>query len=355
MKHSEELPVNSEHVQEGNRKKEFDYLCTDDFIQDMLHARALATAFEIGLIDFLIERKSATLESTARRFGTDERSLHLLVGFLRSNHVIEDWEGKIGLTESFTHSLRFRDLLELKLQITRFAAHDLLDRFNDLICRPNKFVQGAKFFRLFSCENYELTRRWVRITTTLTKYEAQVCMKYHDFGPYQRMLDIGGNSGEFALRICKKYPGIHATVFDLPVVCDVGLEHIRPEPEADRITFIKGDALKDELPKGFDLISFKSMLHDWPEAEAKQFIRRASHALEPGGTLLIFERGPLEAGVSTLPYSIIPHLIFFHSFRSPAIYEEQMKDLSFQDIKRKKIDLETPFYLITARKPLDHP
>jgi SAM-dependent methyltransferase len=176
-------------------------------------------------------------------------------------------------------------------------------------------------------------------------------MQYHNFGQYRRVLDIGGNSGEFVLQVCKKYPHVHATVLDLPLVCEVGLEHVRSEPEADRIAFIKGDALTDELPKGFDLITFKSMLHDWPENEAKQFIERASQSLEPGGKLLIFERGPIEVGKTPLPYSMIPFLLFFRSFRSPLVYKEQLQVLDFEDLEIKRIELETPFFMVTAKKP----
>jgi hypothetical protein len=101
------------------------------------------------------------------------------------------------------------------------------------------------------------------------------------------------------------------------------------------------------LPEGFDLIIFKSMLHDLPEKEAKQFIEKASHSLELGGTLLIFERGPLEVRERTLPYSMIPFLLFF---RSSIIYEDHLRGLDFQGIKSEKIILETSFYLVTARK-----
>ncbi len=65
------------------------------------------------------------------------------------------------------------------------------------------------------------------------------------------MLDVGGNSGEFVLQICRKNPAILATVFDLPLVCEIGLEHIQPQPEADRITFVKGNAVYDNLPTGY--------------------------------------------------------------------------------------------------------
>ena len=80
----------------------------------------------------------------------------------------------------------------------------------------------------------------MRITTLLTRYEAAVCMDHHDFSQYRRMLDVGGNSGEFVLRICRRYPDISAAVFDLPLVCELGQEHVRGTAEADRISFVKG-------------------------------------------------------------------------------------------------------------------
>ena len=92
------------------------------------------------------------------------------------------------------------------------------------------------------------------------------------------------------------------------------------------------------------------MLHDWPEKEAKLLILRASQLLEPGGTLLIFERGPFELGETTLPYSLIPFLLFFRSFRSPVVYKEQLKESGFQNTEVQRIDLEMPFFLITATK-----
>jgi len=32
----------------------------------------------------------------------------------------------------------------------------------------------------------------MRLTSTLTRYEAAACMELHDFSGYRRMLDIGG-------------------------------------------------------------------------------------------------------------------------------------------------------------------
>ena len=129
-------------------------------------------------------------------------------------------------------------------------------------------------------------------------------------------------------------------------------EHIHPEPEVSRISFIKGNALTDVLPGGFDLITFKSMLHDWPEREVELFIKNASESLVPGGTLLIFERGPIEMGDAGFSYSMIPMLLFFRSFRSPGFYEKQLNGLDFHDITVKRVYLETAFFIVTAKKKM---
>jgi ubiquinone/menaquinone biosynthesis C-methylase UbiE len=336
----------------------FNYLCVDSFMKTVVDARALATAFEMRLIDYLAENQGSTLEELKRLLQVDTRGLQVLLNLLISNRVVEESNREIKLSRYFRQALQYRDLLEAKLEFVQFVLPDFTDFFTTLVANPEHFGSNARTFELFcyhrsfddTAENYELTKRWVRITTALTRYEAQACMQYHNFGVYRRVLDVGGNSGEFVLQICKNHPKVYATVLDLPLVCDIGLEHVRSEPEGDRISFIQGNALTDPLPEGFDLITFKSMLHDWPEKEAKEFIGKASRCLEPGGTLLIFERGPIEFGEKSLPYSMIPFLLFFHAFRSPTMYTEYLGTLGFQGIRIQRIDLETPFFLVTAKK-----
>lgn len=346
---------------EGKKEnREFDYLCVDDFISNIYSARALATAFEIGLIDSLIQHKSTSYDSLAGQGSRESRGLGLLINLLATNRIVENCDGTLKLSDAFVHALEFRDLLELKIALANFAAHDFLDYFSDLVRTPELYLSKVRFCRLFSydkCFNYskeneELTKRWMRITTTLTKYEADPCMKYHDFGGYKRILDVGGNSGEFVLQICRRFPGIVATVFDLPLVCDNGQQHIQSEPEARRISFIKGNALTDVLPGGFDLITFKSMLHDWAEGEANQLIGKASQSLLPGGTLLIFERGTIEDSERELSYATLPILLFCHSFRSPIVYQRQLGELGLQDITVRKVYLDTPFFIVTGKKKI---
>jgi SAM-dependent methyltransferase len=341
-----------------DRCREFAYLCVDEYLADIYKARALATAFETGLIDAIARTEELSLEKWMERNGVKNSGLELLVGMLESNGVIERSNGSISFTDSFSRAMQFRDLMELKAALAHKAAHDFLNLFSDLVYRPGRFFRRAGFFKLFSYdrsltpsrENYEATRRWMTITTILTKYESAACLKYHDFSRYGKILDIGGNSGEFVLRILKENPKVKAAVFDLPLVCEIGEDHVRHHPEAGRISFIKGNALIDELPGGFDLITFKSMLHDWPEKESIRLIENASRSLKPGGTLLIFERGPVEAGKQGFPYSIMPFLLYSQFFRPPVFYERVLTAMDFTEIAVKEVRLDMKFNIITAVK-----
>ena len=53
-----------------------------------------------------------------------------------------------------------------------------------------------------------------------------------------------------------------------------------------------------------------------------------------------------------MPYSMIPMLLFFRSFRAPSFYAEQIAGLGFEQIEVQFIRLETPFFLVTGRLPL---
>jgi SAM-dependent methyltransferase len=340
-------------------KLDLEFLQVDGFIRTLVDARALKTAFELGLVDHLVEARSSSLEALGKALQIDRGGLRFLLDLLGANQVVEERAGKLRLSRPFARVLQWRDLLETKLDFAGIAMNDFADHFTEMVrSSPGAALKG-QLFELFdyrrcidpSIENHRRTRAWMRLTSTLTRYEAQACLRLHDFSGHRRLLDVGGNSGEFILQLCKRYPGLRGTVFDLPLVCEVGVEHLLAEPEQARISFIKGDIRKDPLPAGHDLVTFKSMLHDWPLEDVDRFLAKAVRVLEPGGTLMVFERGPIQAAAAVPPFSMLPILLFFRSYRSPAAYMAKLEALGMLDIELREIALDTPFFLVRARKP----
>jgi ubiquinone/menaquinone biosynthesis C-methylase UbiE len=337
---------------------EFDFLIVDDYLRDVTQARALKTAFELRLVDHLLEQPPAAPEELAAALRIDARGLQFLLDLLLGAGVLDRAGGRYRLHARFVKALEFRDLLEAKLDFAGFVAADLLDLFTGAIADPAEFQRRSRLFRLFDyrrCfesthENYEHTRGWMRLTSALTRYEARACLQEHDFGAYRRMLDVGGNSGEFALQACRGHPRLQATVMDLPLVCEVGAEHVLPHAERERIAFLPGDLRKDALPTGYDLVTFKSVLHDWPEADALRFIDAAVAALQPGGTLLVFERLPLDVARHPPPFGLLPVLLFFRSYRPAEFYRRAFAERGLLEVEAREVPLDVPFLLLTGRK-----
>ena len=338
-----------------------EYLCVDAFLKSLVDARVLRSAFELGLVDVLQTRGPLAIGEVASHTGADPQGLRFLLDLLCANRVLTIRGDVAALHPAFVGALRFRPLLEAKIDHSAFMLADFANLFSALVANPARFTRAARMFQLYDygrCleatpANHRHTRQWMRLTSALTRHEAQVCLELHDFSRHRRMLDIGGNSGEFVLQACRRHAGLSGAVVDLPVVCDVGLEHVLPEPECARIGFYKADLRRDPLPGGYDLISFKSMLHDWPVEQACGFLDKAVQALEPGGTLLIFERAPLEVREAVPGHSALPLMMFFRSYRSPQAYLQQLHALGMVDLSCLHLRLDTPFFAITARRPVE--
>ena len=336
------------------------YWCVNEFIQTVVDACALKSAFELRLIDHLSTAPSGSIDDLASSLHIDASGVRLLIDLLRRQRSgLRVREGQIALTERFSAALKYRDLLEATIAFANLAAGDFINLLTPLLQNSDRFKRESRIFNLFdygqafqrSPQAHQRTKQWMRFTTVLTRYEAGACIEHFDFGPYRRLLDIGGNSGEFAMRICRRHPDIRATVLDLPLVCDIGRAHVRSEPEAARISFISGNALEDVLPGDFDLITFKSMLHDWPDGLAVRLLENATRSLAPGGTILIFERSPIEVADKPVPYWMLPMLLFFRSFRPAQFYADQLARLGYQNIRSQRMELDMPFHLVTASRP----
>lgn len=339
----------------------YDFLCVDDFLATELDARAIKSAFEIGILDALTAQVAIAPAQLAAKSRMDPVGFRLLLGLLEANGVVCRQGESFALTEGFRRALKFRDLLETRIDFADLVWNDIHTLFTPLLIDLPQFMARSKVFELFrydrcidvTAENLEATRSWLRFTTCLTKYEAAAVLDAVDFTSVRSLVDFGGNSGEFALQICRRHPSIAATVVDLPVVCALGERHIAASAtaeEAARLRFRAGDFRRDPLPEPADIVSFKSVLHDWPDADAECILERAERVVAPGGRMLIFERGPIETGGRRLPYGMAPNLVFLKFLRPPDLYLRKLAQLGFTVLEHRKLRLEMEFTLIVARR-----
>lgn len=106
----------------------------------------------------------------------------------------------------------------------------------------------------------------------------------------REMLDIGGSHGYFSVVLCRRHPGLRATVLDLPPAVEHAAPLLAREEMGDRVVLKAGDALADDLGQStYDLILMFSLVHHFDDATNRALVAKSARALRPGGTLVIGE------------------------------------------------------------------
>lgn len=107
-------------------------------------------------------------------------------------------------------------------------------------------------------------------------------------GP-RALLDIGGGHGWYSACLCRRHPGLTATVLDLPGSAAVGREVIAAAGLSDRVLFREGDVTAADLGDGYDAVLCFNVVHHLEPGQIVALFRRAHKALNPGGTLAVLD------------------------------------------------------------------
>jgi hypothetical protein len=105
------------------------------------------------------------------------------------------------------------------------------------------------------------------------------------------LLDIGGNTGKWALACATRDPELALTIVDLPGQLRVADENLSAAGVRDRVRLHPADILDPEatLPGPHEAISMSQFLDCFSEEQIGQILRRCLDALAPGGRIYIVE------------------------------------------------------------------
>jgi SAM-dependent methyltransferase len=116
------------------------------------------------------------------------------------------------------------------------------------------------------------------------KLVRQVDLKGRD-----HLLDLGGGPGTYAIHFCLANPRLRATVYDLPTTRPFALETIDRFDLSDRIDFMVGDYVEEDITGTYDVVWLSHILHGEGPETCKRIITKAASALEPGGLILVHD------------------------------------------------------------------
>ena len=92
--------------------------------------------------------------------------------------------------------------------------------------------------------------------------------------PHRTLLDVGGNTGKWAIQCARHAPGVAVTILDLPGQAAVALQNVAALGLQDRIAIQSCDLLDhaQAFPAGFDAIWMSQFLVCFAEADVRRLL-----------------------------------------------------------------------------------
>ncbi len=105
------------------------------------------------------------------------------------------------------------------------------------------------------------------------------------------LLDIGGNTGKWAMECLQFDPDVHVTIMDLPGQVRMAQREITSRGFGDRIHFFETNLLDETLPfpRNFDAIWMSQFLDCFSDDQIKSILKRCKQALSKNGVVYILE------------------------------------------------------------------
>jgi len=193
-----------------------------------------------------------------------------------------------------------------------FILHDPLTRVN------MDFVHDVNYKGLFALDKSIETGKpiglkefgeWSTIYEGLSQLPEQVQKSWFSFDHFfsdnafplvlpkvyqngiKKLLDVGGNTGKWAIASVNFSPDIEVTIMDLPGQLNVARKKVADLGLSGRIGFSPVNILDEKaiFPKGYDAVWMSQFLDCFSEAEIVSILRRCHEALNEDGFVYILE------------------------------------------------------------------
>ncbi len=249
-----------------------------------VEARILQAAVCLGVFDAL-RRQTADAPAVAAAVGADARAMGLLLDAL----VV------LGLLERDGPGYRLNDLSTTYLSAASPRDFSGMIRFDalswDAWGKLEDAVRGGRPARVPDMYQHDEAETAVFIdamdSLVKARGDAEVVAELLHLGGARRLLDVGPGPATYPIALCRRYPELRATLYDLPGTLRVTERYVAASEVAARMECVAGDYRADAVPGGYDVIFLSNIIHGEDEAANEALVGKLSGALVPGGRLVI--------------------------------------------------------------------
>jgi ubiquinone/menaquinone biosynthesis C-methylase UbiE len=259
----------------------------------VFHASRVAR--DSGILGLLEDHPGLTAEEVAARQNLPRYGVRVLLDAALSIGLVTE-EGRRYRTTKTAHFLTHDALTRVNMDFTHDVSYAGLTHLSEAI--ETGTPAGLKVFG-----------EWRTIYEALPDLPAQVRKSWLGYDHYysdrafpsalplvfkrspKRLLDVGGNTGRWALACLRHDAGVRVTVLDLPGPLEEARAMLARQNLTTRADFVEANLLDETtaIPQGYDAIWMSQFLDCFSEQEIVSILSRCRVALEAGGRLYILE------------------------------------------------------------------
>jgi hypothetical protein len=249
-----------------------------------VEARIVQAAVELGLFDCLADQPLAAAQ-VAAALRTDLRSTELLLNSLTALSLLQKTGEQFSLSAASKTYLVGNSPNSLCGMI-RFDASlwGCWERLADAV-RSGKPARLANMYQ----DDPGETEIFIQAMDSLVKArgDAEVLAHAFDWEKVTDLLDIGSGPATYPIHLCRRYPKLCATIFDLPATLKITERYVREAGFELRIKLVSGDYRSDPIPGSYDTIFLSNIIHGEGSEENQRLMIKLAANLNSAGTIII--------------------------------------------------------------------
>lgn len=255
-----------------------------DTMVAMLLSRSIRVATKLGIFEALAGG-ALTADEVAARCVCHPAATEKLLNALTGARYLRFGDGRYRLAPVARRWLLKDSPTSLHDAI---LMQDLDARFMEHAEEYLQSGQPVDIHHMMSEDDWRLYQRGMRAGANFAA--AEVARRIRVPKGAQEMLDIGGAHGYYSVALCRRHPGLRATILDLPEAVAQAGPILAREGMGDRVHHRAGDALTADFgTEAFDVVLIANLMHHFDEEANRELVRRVARALRPGGVVAIGE------------------------------------------------------------------
>jgi len=245
-------------------------------------ACTLHAGVKLGLFT-LINNEEIDAQGIGERLGCDVRGITMLLNALSAMGLLKKKQDKYANTDASKSLLVKESPRYIGYMIMHH--HHLVETWS----RLDNAVRSGKPVRERGLRDKQELESFLMGMFNLAMGIAPQVAREIDLKGKNHLLDLGGGPGTYAIHFCLANPDLKATVFDLSATRPFAEKTIAQFGLSDRIGFVPGNYLEDEIKGTYDVAWLSHIFHGEGPDACQMIVEKTMSALVKGGLVLVHD------------------------------------------------------------------